>query len=85
MDLAFRISIIPDFFELYCGFPHMRRYEGMEKKLVPSDKERKRIRKHKEKLSSFKLVCAHSEVYFTFPTVFSQDSFSVLLYQERGS
>ena len=30
----------------------MRRYEGMEKKLVPSDKERKRIRKQKEKLSS---------------------------------
>ena len=38
------------FFELYCGFPHMRRYEGIEKKLLSSDKERKRIPKRKEKI-----------------------------------
>ena len=28
----------------------MRRYEGIEKKLLSSDKERKRIRKQKEKI-----------------------------------
>ena len=56
----------------------MRRYEGMEKKLVPSDKERKRIRKQKGK--NCPLACAHSEVYFTFLTVFSKNSLSVLLY-----
>lgn len=58
----------------------MRRYEGIEKNLLSSDKERKRIRKQKEK--NCPLACAHdqSEVYFTFLTVFSKNSFSVLLY-----
>ena len=39
------------FFELHCGFPHMRRYEVIEKKLLSSVKERKCIlRKQKEKI-----------------------------------
>ena len=60
----------------------MRRYEGMEKKLVPSDKN---ASAYANRRKNCPLACAHSEVYVTFPTVFSQDSFSVLLYQERGS
>ena len=77
-------SRIPDFnhsrfFELHGGFPHMKRYEGIEKKLLSSVKERKCIlRKQKEK--NCPLAWAHSEVYFTFLTVFSKNSLSVLLY-----
>ena len=66
-------SWIPDFnhswfFKLYSGFPHTRRFERMEKQLLSSDKERKRIHKQKEK--NCPLACAQSEVYFTFLTVF---------------
>ena len=78
MDLAFRISIIPDFLNCIAGFPLMSRYEGIEKKLLSSDKVRKRIRKQKEK--NCPLACAQSEVYFTFLTVFSKNSLSALLY-----
>ena len=67
-------SRIPDFnhsrfFELHGGFPHMRRYEGIVQVHITQTKGK-----------NCPLACAHSEVYFTFLTVFSKNSLSVLLY-----
>ena len=57
----------------------MRRYEGIEKNLLSRAKERKPSRTQ-TKGKNCPLACDHSKVYFTFLTVFSKNSFSVLLY-----
>ena len=64
-------SRIPDFnhsrfFELHCGFPHMRRYEVIEKKLLSSVKERKCIlRKQKEKIVLLLALIVRSTLLFS--------------------
>ena len=53
-------------FELHCGFPHMRRYEGIEKKLLSSVKERKCIlRKQKEKIVLLLALIVRSTLLFS--------------------